>query len=66
MVQEYKQQVKNAFQKNSVAIGGMITSGIISDTFAPTKTSIFTVPFLASMSGYFLKNHDKQIEQKGL
>jgi len=67
MVQEYKQQVKMQFSKElpSLSVGSDYIGNHLPDTFAPTKTSIFTVPFLASYEAdIFLKNHDKTKSSK--
>lgn len=61
-VQEYKQQVKMQFSRElpSLSVGTDYIGNHLPDTFVNTKTSIFTVPFLASYEAdIFLKNHDK-------
>ena len=61
-VQEYKQQVKMQFSKElpSLSVGTDYIGNHLPDTFVGTKSSIFTVPFLASYEAdVFLKNRDK-------
>lgn len=61
-VQEYKQNVKLQFSQElpSLSVGADYIGNHLPDTFVKTKTSIFTVPFLASYEAdIFLKNHDK-------
>lgn len=66
-VQEYKQQVKMQFSKElpSLSVGTDYIGNHLPDNFITTKSSIFTVPFLASYEAdVFLKNHDKTKSSK--
>lgn len=66
-VEEYKQSVKLQFSQElpSLSVGGDYIGNHLPDTFIKTKTSLFTVPFLASYEAdVFLKNHDKTKSSK--
>lgn len=66
-VEEYRQNVKYQFgyELPTLSVGSDYIANHLPDTFAPTKTSIFTVPFYSYYEAdVFLKNHDKTKSSK--